>query len=55
MYNRVKKGARKMYESDKVVGASHREAIWWISVNDLWDEVVDLELDCYGFVTAVIH
>ena len=44
-----------MYESDKVVGASHREAIMWITAKDRRDEVVDREVDCYGFVTAVIH
>ena len=44
-----------MYESDKVVGTHHREALQWITMMDLWDEVVDLEVDCYGIVTAVIH
>lgn len=44
-----------MYESDKVVGATHFEAIQWITAMDLWDEVVDLEVDAYGIVTAVIH
>lgn len=44
-----------MYESDKVIGATHREAIQWITMMDLWDEVIDLEVDCYGVVTAVIH
>ena len=44
-----------MYESDKVVGTPHREAIRWITIMDLWDEVVDLEVDDYGTVTAVIH
>lgn len=44
-----------MYESDKVVGRSHREAIQWITAKDLWDEVIELEVDIYGFVTAVIH
>lgn len=44
-----------MYESDKVVGTHHREAIQWITMMDLWDEVVDLDVDCYGIVTAVIH
>jgi hypothetical protein len=43
------------YESDKVVGASHREAIQWITAMDLWDEVIDLEVNYYGIVTAVIH
>ena len=52
-----KEGGKTMYEyeSDKVVGASHREAIQWITAMDLWDEVIDLEVDCYGIVTAVIH
>ena len=45
----------KEYESDKVVGATHREAIMWITAKDLWDEVVELEVDAYGIVTAVIH
>lgn len=45
----------RMYESDKVVGTHHREAIQWITMMDLWDEVVDLDVDCYGIVTAVIH
>ena len=44
-----------MYESDKVVGATHREAIKWITAMDLWDEVVELELDVYGTVVRVIH
>lgn len=44
-----------MYESDKVVGTYHREALKWITMMDLWDEVIDLEVDCYGIVTAVIH
>lgn len=44
-----------MYESDKVVGATHREAIKWITAMDLWDEVVELELDAYGTVVRVIH
>lgn len=52
----IKKGRyERMYESDKVIGASHREAIQWITAMDLWDEVIDLEVDCYGIVTAVIH
>ena len=44
-----------MYESDKVVGHSHREAIQWITARDLWDEVIDLVVDNYGIVVAVIH
>ncbi len=44
-----------MYESDKVVGATHREAIKWITAMDLWNEVVELELDAYGTVVRVIH
>ena len=44
-----------MYESDKVVGAHHREALQWITAMDLWDEVIDLEVDENGIVTAVIH
>ena len=50
-----RKERKQMYESDKVVGASHREAIQWITAMDLWDEVIDLEVDCYGIVTKVIH
>ena len=45
----------KVYESDKVIGATHREALMWITAMDLWDEVIDLEVDIYGTVTAVIH
>ena len=45
----------KEYESDKVIGATHREAIMWITAMDLWNEVIDLEVDAYGIVTAVIH
>ena len=44
-----------MYESDKVIGTSHREAIQWITAMDLWNEVIELEVDNYGIVTAVIH
>lgn len=44
-----------MYESDKVVGHSHREAIQWISMMDLWGEVIDLVVDDYGTVIKVIH
>ena len=44
-----------MYESDKVIGNSHREAIQWIDAMDLWDEVIELEVDNYGIVTNVIH
>ena len=44
-----------MYESDKVIGATHREAIRWITAKDLWDEVIDLVVDAYGTVIAVIH
>lgn len=44
-----------MYESDKAVGMFHAEAIRFIEANDLWDEVVDLQTDCYGTVTEVIH
>ena len=44
-----------MYESEKVIGKTHREAIQWITAMDLWDEVVELEVDNYGIVTAVIH
>ena len=46
---------RKMYESDKVVGTDIREAIKWIEAKDLWDEVVEIESDGTGIVTAVIH
>ena len=44
-----------MYESDKVIGSHHREAIKWIDAKDLWNEVIDLETDENGIVTAVIH
>lgn len=44
-----------MYESDKVIGSSYREAVAWIEAKDLWDEVVEIETDCYGMVTRVIH
>ena len=44
-----------MYESDKVIGTDVREAIKWIDAKDLWDEVVEIESDCYGTVTNVIH
>lgn len=44
-----------MYESDKVVGMFHTEAVQFIENNDLWDEVVDLKTDCYGTVVKVIH
>ena len=43
------------YESDKVIGSHHIEALKWITAMDLWDEVIELEVDCYGIVTAVIH
>ena len=46
---------RQMYESDKVVGTDIREAIKWIEAKDLWDEVVEIESDATGIVTAVIH
>ena len=41
--------------SDKVVGMSRFMACLFIESYDLWDEVVDLEVDCYGIVTRVIH
>jgi hypothetical protein len=44
-----------MYESDKVVGTDIREAIKWITAKDLWDEVVEIEADGTGIVTAVVH
>ena len=44
-----------MYASDKVIGTHHREAVRWIEEMDLWDEVIDLVVDAYGIVTAVIH
>ena len=44
-----------MYESDKVIGASHYEAIQWITAKDLWDEVIELEVDNFGIVVRVIH
>lgn len=46
---------KKMYESDKVVGTDIREAIKWIDAKDLWDEVVEIEADGTGIVTAVVH
>ena len=50
------KGDRKtMYESDKVIGTDIREAIKWIDAKDLWDEVIHIEADATGIVTAVIH
>ena len=52
----IKREERKqMYESDKVVGTDVREAIKWIEAKDLWDEVVEIESDGTGIVTAVIH
>jgi hypothetical protein len=44
-----------MYESDKVIGTSHKEAIQWLTGRDLWDEVIDLVVDAYGIVIAIIH
>lgn len=44
-----------MKQSDKVVGMSHFMACLFIESYDLWDEVVDLEVDCHGIVTKVIH
>jgi len=44
-----------MYESDKVVGRAHWEALQWITVKDLWNEVIDIVADGTGLVTAVIH
>ncbi len=44
-----------MKQSDKVVGMTHFMAINYIESFDLWDEVIDLEVDCYGIVTKVIH
>ena len=44
-----------MYESDKVIGTDVREALKWIEAKDLWDEVVEIESDGTGIVTAVIH
>lgn len=56
-YNKIIKRGRqeRMYESDKVIGTDIREAIKWIEAKDLWDEVIDLESDATGIVTAVIH
>ena len=45
----------KVYESDKVVGGTHREAVRWLTAMDLWDEVVDLVVDGTGTVVRVIH
>ena len=44
-----------MYESDKVVGKTFAEAVRFIEIADLWDEVVDLRLDEFGVVTKVLH
>lgn len=44
-----------MRQSDKVVGMTHFMAIQFIESLNLWDEVVDLEVDCYGIVMKVIH
>lgn len=44
-----------MYESNKVIGLRYREAILWLTDMDLWDEVVDLEVDAYGVVVGVVH
>ena len=44
-----------MKQSNKVVGMTHFLAIQYIESFDLWDEVVDLEVDCYSIVTKVIH
>lgn len=43
------------YESDMVIGLHHREAIFWLTELDLWHEVVDLVVDCFGKVLRVIH
>ena len=50
-----RKGDSAMFLSDRVVGMSHWATVRFIEANDLWDEVVDLEVDCMGTVTAVIH
>lgn len=44
-----------MYESDKLIGVSYHEAVKWIEEEELWDEIIDLKVDSYGIVTAVIH
>ena len=44
-----------MYESDKVIGTDVREALKWIDAKDLGEEVVEIESDGTGIVTAVIH
>ena len=44
-----------MKKSDKVVGMTHFAACLFIESYDLWDEVVNLEVDCRGIVTRVIH
>ena len=44
-----------MRQSDKVVGMTHLMAINYIESLDLWDEVVDLEVDHRGVVVRVIH
>ena len=41
--------------SDKVVGMTYTEAVKFLDEMDLWDEVVLLKTDCYGFVVAVVH
>lgn len=45
----------KKYESDKVIGTPYREAVKWIDAMDLWDEVIDIQTDGVGTVTAIIH
>lgn len=44
-----------MRQSDKVVGMTHFKAINYIESLDLWNEVVDLEVDHRGVVVRVIH
>lgn len=44
-----------MRQSDKVVGMTHFMAINYIESFDLWDEVIDLEVDHEGIVIRVIH
>ena len=44
-----------MYESDKVVGEPYFAAVLYITKRDLWDEVVNLVVDCDGFVVKVQH
>lgn len=45
----------RKFQSDVVVGMRYFTAVAYIENNDLWDEVLDLVVDCYGFVEKVLH